>query len=272
MNPLPWIVPGPLHAVLACIVLVLVLYRRRSRVSAGWRRLGVAALVWSWLGSTPALGNLWVRALEDRHAAPSASLLTRSPSNVIVVLASGQMFRPDGSLALALDVDGWERLLAGIALWRQIGGTLVMAGGPDHGASDSLAHLMRRAALDAAVPTSAVITAGGGRNTYEDLRAVAASLQALQRPGGPGKLGGAEPVATETGRTWLVTSALHMPRAMGTAAALGLPVTAAPCCFRQLRPPTWRAWLPDNGDSSLWRDGLHEALGLEVYRWRGWLR
>lgn len=257
MNPIPWLIPGPLHAVVLAVVVVVLLHQRRLRAPRWLRAGGWLALLWIWLASTPAIGNFFVRALENQHPAVELSTLKAQPTGAVVVLASGQMFRPDGTPSPVLDADGWERLLAGVALWRQVGGQLILAGGPGSAPHDSLAQVMRRIALDAGVPAEAILVAGGGRNTHEDLRAAQVAWAGLGRQG-------ASP--------WLVTSALHMPRAMGVAAALGFELRAAPCGFRHLRPPTWRAWWPDNGDAVLWRDGLHEWVGMAVYRWRGWLR
>jgi uncharacterized SAM-binding protein YcdF (DUF218 family) len=258
MSPSHWLVPGPLHATLLALVLVLVVHARRSRTPSWLRRTSWLILAWMWIGATPAIGNGLVRALEVRHPALDRSGLLPSPHARVVVLASGQQFRPDGTPAPELDADGWERLLAGIALWRRVGGELILSGGPGHGPDDALAQRMRRIALEAGVPDAAIRPVGGGRNTRDDLANVAAQIQG--RPPSP-----SAPV-------YLVTSAMHMPRAMGTARAMGLQALPAPCGFRHLAAPTWRAWLPDNGDPTLWRDGLHEWIGLAVYRWRGWLR
>jgi uncharacterized SAM-binding protein YcdF (DUF218 family) len=264
MNPIPWLIPGPGHAVIVCLVLVLWLHRPRLRASRLARLTSLVALCWIWLASTPALGNLLVRALEDRYPAVDVQQKDVRPDGWVVVLASGQMFKPDGTAAPILDSDGWERLLAGVALWRRVGGTLVLAGGPGHGQADSLAQVMRRIAMDAGVPANAIMTAGGGRNTYEDLRAAAGVIKARS-----GEAVQAGPTLVQP-LPWLVTSALHMPRSVATAAAMGLQVRPAPCGFRQLRPATWRAWLPDNGDPALWRDGLHEWLdSMTPGRWAG---
>jgi uncharacterized SAM-binding protein YcdF (DUF218 family) len=266
MNPIPWLIPGPVHAVVVCLILVVWVHRPRVRASRLAKLCSLAALGWIWLTATPAVGNLIVRALEDRHPVVEVQPGDARPDGWIVVLASGQMFKPDGTVTPILDADGWERLLAGVALWRRVGGTLVLAGGPGHGQNDALAQVMRRIAMDAGVPSSAIVTAGGGLNTYQDLRAAAAAIQGRTSGSVPKEGIAVDPVA------WLVTSALHMPRAVATASAMGLQVRPMPCGFRQLRPATWRAWLPDNGDPVLWRDGLHEWVGTVVYRWRGWLR
>lgn len=73
----------------------------------------------------------------------------------------------------------------------------------------------------------------------------------------------AKPQATET---WLlVTSARHMPRAMGTFRAAGWPVTAYPAGFQT--DPDWHFGL-DWGFAGLrrFRTALKEWLGLVVYR------
>lgn len=257
MSLVDWLVPGPLHAVVGVGVAAWLLQQRRRARPGRWRGWVLLWLAWTWIGATPALGNLLVQALENRHPVLDLDRLVRDESAQIVVLASGQMFRPGGRIDPVLDADGWERLRAGIALWRRTGGVLVLAGGPGSGPTDSFAGLMRRVALDAGVPETAIRTAGGSRNTYEDLRAAAAALPTPSAgvPAGP---------------RYLVTSAMHMPRAMATAQRLGWQVRAVPCGPRQIERPSWRAWLPDNGDPLLWRDGLHEWIGLLVYRWRGW--
>ena len=253
MNPIPWLIPGPLHAVVAMLLLVWLAGRARPSLGACWRWTLVLVALWTWLAATPALGNLMVSHLERQHPPVPPQQRNRAANGQVIVLASGQLHRPDGRADPVLDADGWERLRAGIALWRDVGGQLVLAGGPGQGEHDSFAALMRRTALEAGIPDHAILMAAGSHNTYGDLRAVAAVLD-----GSP------------AGSRWLVTSALHMPRALATAQALNLQLRPFPCGFRHLSSPAWRAWLPDNGDATLWRDGLHEWPGLVVYRLRGW--
>ena len=63
-------------------------------------------------------------------------------------------------------------------------------------------------------------------------------------------------------------------KAMGLALAvcrsLGLSVTPYPVDFRQIRNPTWLAWLPSNDGPELFVLALHEVMGRLVYRLRGW--
>lgn len=69
-------------------------------------------------------------------------------------------------------------------------------------------------------------------------------------------------------RVRAVTSPLHARRACATLEATGLSVTCAPATSRNAaisRPTTSGARL------DLWRDAVHEFVGLAVYRLRGWI-
>lgn len=66
----------------------------------------------------------------------------------------------------------------------------------------------------------------------------------------------------------LVTSAMHMPRAMALFAAQGLQVTPAPTDFEAIQapPPGLLAWLPD----ALALDRSGRAMKEIVGKWVGW--
>ncbi len=67
----------------------------------------------------------------------------------------------------------------------------------------------------------------------------------------------------------LVTSALHMPRAVAVAHKLGLEVLPYPCDFRAEAPGKWQLWVPSNEGAAALEGALHEVLGLWAYRWSG---
>lgn len=142
----------------------------------------------------------------------------------MIVLASGQLYRPAGQADPVLGACGWERLRAGIALWCNVVGQPVLAVGPFQGEHDSSAVLMSPTALEAGIHDDALLVAAGSHITYEDLRAFAAVLD-----GSP------------AGSRWLVTSALHMPQAPATAQTLNLQLRPIPGGFRHLSPHTRRA-------------------------------
>ncbi len=75
-----------------------------------------------------------------------------------------------------------------------------------------------------------------------------------------------------TNRILLVTSAMHMPRALATFRKLGIDAIPAPTDF-EAEPPSgyWLLrWLPDTDALDKSSRAMKEYLGMWVYRWRGW--
>lgn len=253
LDPVAWLMPGPAPLALLLAALCVAAWRRPPGPRPALLRAALGlATAWCWILATPAVGNLLVRDLEgDRPASQDAPPRAGSDT-LIVVLASGRLFTGSGEPRPEFDADGWDRFHAALGLWRRTGGTLLFTGGPGHGPADSFGHLMERLAIDAGVPSSAIRVTTGSRTTFEDLREASAVIRA------------------HAGPSVLVTSAMHMPRALAVARALGLRMTPHRCAYRQIVTPTWKAWLPNNGTPDLWRDALHEVLGLRYYRLRGW--
>ena len=78
-------------------------------------------------------------------------------------------------------------------------------------------------------------------------------------------------VKPREGERWLlVTSAMHMPRAVGVFRKVGFPVIAYPVDFRT-NGEFWRAGVPaDTGSAvSMVENAMHEWLGLIAYRLTG---
>lgn len=227
----------------------------RRPLGPGLRRLRyplLAITAWVWVVTMPMTGHWLFQRLEGPLERPADRAVARDERSRIVVLGSGLMYDGDGTLHARLDIHGWERTVEAIALWKRTGGTLVFCGGPDETRGESLAGVMRRVALDMGVPDAAIRVSGRSLNTREDLLQARPLLE-----GGDGPL-------------WLVTSALHMPRALGVASRLGLPVQPFPVDYRQIHGLTWHAWLPNNGTPPRVAAALHELVGRAVYRLRGW--
>ena len=75
-------------------------------------------------------------------------------------------------------------------------------------------------------------------------------------------------------RTLLVTSALHMPRALATFHAAGVDAVAAPTDFEIVEEGAGNVerWMPDAIALEGSTRAIKEYLGMWVYRWRGWSR
>lgn len=249
IDPVDLLLPGAFYMALALAALAVVaLVARPAWAGPRTRAVLVAASAWSWIFSAPGFANLAISDLEGPVTGMPAGV-ERDERAMVVVLASGNLYAHRGIPLPRLDASGWERLRAGIALWRRTGGTLLLTGGPVAG--NSLAERMREVALEAGIPPEAIAITPGSTNTYEDLF--------LSR----------DRIAPHSGRAWLVTSALHQPRALSVARRLGLELKPYRCDFRQLAMPTWRAWFPDDGGPALWAAVLHEWVGRVYYRMLG---
>lgn len=248
------LLPVSTYLVLGLCVASVAVWRRRDRWEplARWLLTGLAA--WAWIFSTPAVANLGLRALEGPLPLEIAPASADEGPPLIMVMASGEVSTRGGSLRARLDDAGWERLLEGVSLWRRVGGTLLFAGDVDghEGTGASLGQVMARHAIQLGVPASAVRVRSGATRTHDELRAAAPVIQA------------------HAGPVWLVTSAMHMPRALGVANRLGLRVQPHRCDYRQLAEPAWGAWLPNARGALNFADVLHEIIGLAYYNARGW--
>lgn len=102
------------------------------------------------------------------------------------------------------------------------------------------------------VPRDRVILEDAARNTYEN----ATFTKALIKP--------------KPGEHWLlVTSAMHMPRAMGCFRRVGFPVEAYPVDWHMGPRPRLRFFDQLSSGLSSLDDAVHEWLGLIVYRMTG---
>lgn len=242
------LLPGTVHLLVLLLIAVVMALRRPPR-SKGVRIALGALLAWTWIFSTPGIANHWLKHLEGEPHAQASPV--RDGRTLIVVLASGEVSNRGGPLAARLDPPGMARLAAGVALWRHTGGRLAVVGGKGTPGL-SLAHTMSMQAQNWGVPEEAIDKYEGSTRTYEDLQLLAPVARAHEGP------------------AWLVTSAMHMPRAMAVAANLGLRLQPYPCDYRQFTRLNWVAWLPNAGAPALFAEVLHEEVGLLYYRLRRW--
>ena len=163
---------------------------------------GVTAIAWLWLWSTPA-ASLWIcTALESQHPAlPVAAL----PDADAIVVLGGAVLPPEASRS---DVDlraGADRVWYAARLYHAGKAPLIiLSGGSDRAVSSmSEAEAMKLFLRDLGVPDSAMLLETRSRNTRENAEY---SSQLLR--------------AHKLHHVLLVTSALHMHRALGEFSAL----------------------------------------------------
>jgi uncharacterized SAM-binding protein YcdF (DUF218 family) len=249
-----FLTPSPLLALgLLCLVTRQSYRQHPPHLLRPARHCLALLTLWMWVSCTPALVNLATVALEGTapplHATPTSQ--TPFDDTDIIVLGSGEMYASSTLVSPRMDVHGWERVYAGVALWRQTGGRLIFTGGPGTDDTPTLAGLMRSVAHELGVPMAQMGIATGSLNTYQDLL----SAQKLLRP---------------QSRVWLVTSAAHMPRAMAVANKLGVIAKAYSVDYRQIRQISATSWLPNPGAIGQVLYAGHEILGRLHYWRKGW--
>jgi uncharacterized SAM-binding protein YcdF (DUF218 family) len=244
----------PFYALCALGVTTFRAFRARptSRLRR-WRYALVAGFILAYFVSSPAVGNAVINYVEHQYDPRPIASADRNPDNLILVLTGGWA-RWDGTqFDLKISEDGWERLDAAVKLWQQIGGTILIAGAPSpDGSGRSIAGAMADAVRARGVPDSAIKVEGQSRDTHENLTYSLPLLQA------------------HADHLWLVTSALHLPRAMAVATKLGLRPIPYPCFYRASAASEFEDWVPANDGPVAFETGMHEVIGMVFYRLRGW--
>ncbi len=246
-----WLMPGPAYLALAAAWVAVMVIRGRWDPGPRWRVVVLGLCAWLYLAATPAVANLALYFLESRFPRVEPAEVTARPQAAVVVLASGYERTTIAGDEVRLGEAGWERLLAGVTLWRRTGGTLYLVGQPAAGEPGSVAEVMARVARELGVPAARLRVDGRSSDTYENLLFLRGALEEVPGP------------------VWIVSSAAHLPRAMGVAARLGIPARAYPCDYRAIRYWGVTAWIPANSAFPKLRVALHEYLGMLYYRLRG---
>ncbi|MBK8509218.1 MAG: YdcF family protein [Candidatus Competibacteraceae bacterium] len=222
------------------------LWRNRRR-TGGW--LLALALTWLWLWSTPAFSDWICITLEQRY--PPIPIENLPVADAIVVLGGAtQSVRPPKRIYPDLDASA-DRIVHTARLFRAGKAPLIIASGgnlPSSKRADSEAAIMAELLQELGVPASAILPEMHSRTTRENFDY---TLPILHRLGAH--------------RILLVTSALHMPRALALFNSVDLEVTPAPTDFEAPRT-TWRfqRWLPDARALNYSSRALKEYLGLLI--------
>jgi len=230
----------------ALVVLLLGLGALLALFRAGSdRRRGLAWLAGAGglylLCATGPFSNLLTGWLEGRHPPVNTARGLESVT-YIVVLGGGVRFTNEVPAASRLMAPSALRVAEGVRLFRLLGDRplLVMSGGGPAGRQE--ARFMASLALDLGVPPHKILTETDSRDTHGN----AAGVRAL--------VGDADFL--------LVTSGIHLPRALRIFAHLGMHPRPAPADLRHATHLPPAAWLP-NGEALTNMHGvIHEYLGL----------
>lgn len=220
-----------------------------------WRRLpraarcaGVVVEIVLLSAMAPVGANALVWAVESRTPSPHACG-TPAPSTIVVLSGGTDRLPNSAEDFAALDESSLDRLFAGLALWRRTpGARLVIAGG---GRPIAQSALMGGLAERMGVPASAIVTEQASSTTWENARNVAALSPPLPR------------------RIWLVSSDLHLPRALMAFRAWGFQPCVWPSGSLHV-PFGWSIgyFMPQTSSLHKADRAIHEIVGGLVYAWR----
>jgi uncharacterized SAM-binding protein YcdF (DUF218 family) len=214
---------------------------RRYRLAGGL--LG-AAVFWLWLCCTPAFASWLQQGLAHPYPLMEASAYPRV--DAIVVLGGGKL--PRSGIDWSTDDPDTQatRLGFGLQLFQNARAGTILLSGSDQ--SQKMALKLE----EQGVPASALETEDTSENTHQNALYSAAMLkhENLQR-------------------ILLVTSGIHMPRAMASFARQGLIVIPAPALDPGLQMS--HPWWPERAALTLTARCLREHLGMWGYRLRGWV-
>lgn len=224
--------------------LALLLRRRRLGVGLVW----MAVLGFLFLGFGPA-GAILMRPLEDRFPSPPSDM--PEPAGIIV-LGGTVSYASVTRGAIALTQDGERLVEAAILAHRYPAAMVVISGGTfgDHPEAATEGVIAQRFLVDLGVDKARITLENRSLSTAEN----ASFTRELLMP--------------QAGQRWiLVTSASHMPRAVGSFRRAGFPVTPYPAGYTTSGLPVdyWSVGLQASTNLVRVDVAVHEWLGLLAY-------
>jgi uncharacterized SAM-binding protein YcdF (DUF218 family) len=224
-------------APILALAVAWLLRNRAKRFSAMLFWLMLAGL---WLAATPAVSFRWGGWLQTQY--PPLKLQALPRADAIVVLSGGRRsYAPEYGTAYTLQSNTLDRTRYGATLAKRTGLPVVVSGGRPNTRGTPLAVLMKDA-LQNEFGVANVQAEDQSNTTLENAQYVGKLL-------GPGKA------------ILLVTSAVHMPRAVLDFQAQGLTVIAAPTAYVTDGEPSWFGWVPSVYGLRANTEALRETLG-----------
>lgn len=204
----------------------------------------------------PAFSSYLVASLERRFLPIPVA---ESPSADAIVILGGCVGAADYPRVEVDLTDASDRVLQAARLYRAGKAPIVIATGgmikwirskmPE---AHSISHLLQ----EWGVPASAIIMETGSQNTYQN------AVNTKRLLDGQGLK-----------TVLLVTSAMHMPRALATFRTAGIKAISSPTDYgaTDREEFTILDFLPDAGALANNTRAIKEYIGVVVYRWRGWI-
>ncbi|WP_131116201.1 YdcF family protein [Lichenihabitans psoromatis] len=249
VSKLLWVIAAPVTLMVLVALGGALLSFSPGRFARVGRRVALAGTVLLLAGGVLPVGTLLLRPLEDRFPQPPADL--PAPTGIIVLGGSidQTIAASRGRITIS---DAADRMTEAVILGRRYpDARLVFTGGANALAGSALTEAAdaRRLWIEMGIAPERITTEDRSRNTDENARFTKAILQ------------------PQPGERWLlVTSAYHMPRAIGLFRANGFPVIPYPVDYRTLGTDADIRLHTDIANGLvLLNTAAHEWMGLLAY-------
>lgn len=221
-------------------------YFKREKLA---RRCLFIALFWLFIISASPIPSWMMQGLEKRYTPFTYLPADLSKPVQILVLGAGHTLDPDLPSLLQLTGTALERISEGVRISRQIPGSTLVCSGYSKKRKTPTGEVMALSAISLGVSPSDTLVLPSPHNTKAESHAY------IERFG-------------EDYTLILVTSAAHMPRAMGHFRARGLDPIPAPCGYHVKKDPdTFRfPFKPSYGNIEMFQKAVHEWVGLLLVR------
>ncbi|MDN5843403.1 MAG: YdcF family protein [Alcaligenaceae bacterium] len=242
----------PLNLCIALLFLAAILFIVRWRKSAAL--VTIAAVGWLAFWSLPT-SSLWAGGLlEQRY--PYVAPAEQPQAQAIVVLGGNTANGRKNWFEPYDQADTWQRTDTAANLYHAGKAPLVVVSGAALDGGQSEAKMMANALEADGIPGTNIVQEDHSLTTHQNAIYTAQLLRSLH-----------------IDRILLVTSALHMPRAMASFQKQGVTAIAAPSPPQIVVPdgPGFLFWQPDMRTLNASRSIIKEYLGLLVYWARGWI-
>ncbi|VVB88614.1 Uncharacterised protein [uncultured archaeon] len=247
-TPIIWII-----FLLVVSILLLRKENKQSRLKIGWYLLIAGACILYFLSIAP-ISNTLVYSLESQYQPPPKEDL--ETLDIIVILGGG-IYPPDG-LRKSPEASGttYSRLFNGVKVFKQSSAKVLVLSGAGSVSNESEAEVMKNLAIMLGVPEDKIITETKSNNTLEQ----AIEIAELFPP-------------SENKRIGIVTSALHMPRAV-QAFQEKFPkkdIVPIPVGYISSSPEySLNSFIPAADAFMTSTDAIHEEIGMIWYHFLAW--
>jgi uncharacterized SAM-binding protein YcdF (DUF218 family) len=229
------------------VLILLIIYRKKASLV-----YVITSMIMGWTITTPAFSSFIMSGLETRFSPFSAA---DSPTaDAIAVLGGSLKTRLSSEQEVALS-DSSNRILNASRLYRYKKAPVVIAAGGAE-INEPEAYAMRDLMVEWGVPATAILIETKSLNTYENAVNVKPILK-----------------SHNINNVLLVTSAIHMPRALATFRSVGINAIPSPTDYKTLDRNNGylTTFLPDIEAFHGTLRALNEYLGILAYRLRGWI-